>query len=205
MDVYSRARGQMMAAPRAPCALFALLFCGLLLFTSYFLTGQGSKNLGHVVNHKPVHEIQAAPLRNQRQERIVAIPFGHEPTAVNYSSFQTHGIHVKRAGLTFEQARNKGNDFYTAYQSAIECGIPPGKIFTETQFKNAWSDEEGEEDELETYWQTAFQTNIGNVPSDILPLDALQNKAPFDSAAGQQAIVSPTSAHAEVLGAGLIK
>ena len=199
MGVYSRAKGQIMAASRAPCAFFALLLCGLLLFTSYLLTGQGSKDSNYLVNRQPVLGDEPVTLLSPRHERIIAVPFGHELLLVNYSALQPQSTHVKRAGLTFEQARKKGNDFYTAYQTAIECGNPPGRIFTEAQFRNAWADEPGEEDELETYWQTAFQTNIGNVPSDILALDALQNKAPFVSAAGQQATVSPTSARTEVL------
>ncbi|KAL8865637.1 MAG: hypothetical protein Q9198_009227, partial [Flavoplaca austrocitrina] len=190
MGIYSRAKGQIMAALRAPCTFFALLLCGLLLFTSYLLTGQGSKDSKHIINRQPVLGDEPLRLLSPRQERTIAVPFGHELLLVNYSALSTH---VKRAGLTFEQARKKGDDFYTAYQTAIDCGNPPGTIFTEAQFSNAWADEQGEEDELETYWQTAFQTNIGNVPDDILALDALQNKAPFITAAGQQATV-PTGA-----------
>ncbi|KAL8979188.1 MAG: hypothetical protein Q9205_005420 [Flavoplaca limonia] len=193
MGTNSRTKGQIMATSRAPCTFFALLLCGLLLFTSHDLTGQGSKDSKHVINRQPVLGDEPVTLLSPRQERTIAVPFGYELLLVNYSALQSQRTHFKRAGLNFEQARKKGNDFYTAYQTAIDCGNPPGTIFTEAQFRNAWADEPGEEDELETYWQTAFQTNIGNVPSDILALDALQNKAPFISAAGQQATV-PTGA-----------
>ncbi|KAL8864253.1 MAG: hypothetical protein Q9198_009990 [Flavoplaca austrocitrina] len=141
MGIYSWTKGQIMAASRAPHALFSLLLCGLLLFTSYLLTGQGSKDSKHLINRQPVLGDEPVGLLKPRQERTITVPFGHELLLVNYSALQPQKTHVKRAGLTFEQARQKGNDFYTAYQTAIECVNPPGTIFTEAQFRNAWADE----------------------------------------------------------------
>lgn len=170
-----------MAASRILRASLPVLLCALLFFTSSHFSGKKSRTSVRVVNRQQQQEVE--PTR----QHLVALPFGHPKFAATYSSPKSSWALTKRVSPTFEQARNKGEDFYTVYQSRFTCGGRPGTVFTDDQFEDAWSDVEGRETSLSTHWQQAL--NLPSSPTDLVATDAVQNIAPFVSAAGGQATV----------------
>ncbi|CAL8584659.1 hypothetical protein XPA_010247 [Xanthoria parietina] len=171
-----------MAASRILRASLPVLLCALLFFTSSHFSGKKSRTSVRVVNRQQQQEVE--PTR----QHLVALPFGHPKFAATYSSPKSSWALTKRVSPTFEQARNKGEDFYTVYQSRFTCGGRPGTVFTDDQFEDAWSDVEGRETSLSTHWQQAL--NLPSSPTDLVATDAVQNIAPFVSAAGGQATVA---------------
>ena len=176
-----------MAASRILHASLPVLLCALLFFTSSQFWGKKSGTSVRVVNRQQQPEVEPTSILT-RGQHLVALPFGHPTFAATYSPTKSPWVGLtKRVSPTFEQARNKGEDFYTVYQSRFTCGGRPGTVFTDDQFEDAWSDVEGRETFLSTHWQQAL--NLPSSPTDLVATDAVQDIAPFVSAAGGQATV----------------
>lgn len=166
-----------MAASRAFSAFLAVFLCGLLLST-FHLPEKKSVTSVNVVNSQQVESSTSV----FTVEELVGLPFSRQLIAANAAFSDTEKTHIKRA-TPFEVAKEKGAQYFTAYQSAFECDRTPGPVFTEDQFKNAWKDEPLNGDFVDEDWQKAL--GIPARPPNYVATKHRQTVAPFVSATGQ--------------------
>ncbi|KAL8651349.1 MAG: hypothetical protein Q9226_004743 [Calogaya cf. arnoldii] len=167
-----------MATSRAFSAFLAVLLFGLLLSTFHLLEKKSGTSV-NVVNRQQV--VSSTLVLTVKQQRV-ALPFGHQLNAANDPFSETRRTYVKRAA-PFEAAKEKGGEYFTAYQSAFECGRPSGPVFIKNQFDSAWKDAPLNGDFVDKDWQTAL--NIPARPPNYVATKHSQIVAPFVSATGQ--------------------
>lgn len=115
--------------------------------------------------------------------KSIALPFGRQHHAVNFSSPLDHHSLFERADPPSNYAALvcKGGIFLESIKAAFE-GSTPGISFPESELENGWTKTtEVEEEDLEAIerrWKGTFDALFGAYPpqSDIKPVILIQNK-----------------------------
>ncbi|KAL8787207.1 MAG: hypothetical protein Q9213_002318 [Squamulea squamosa] len=135
-----------------------------------------------ILTRQPLVDVEEAASLTPDDDRTIAPTHGHQQFEASLLDLTSQRAHVKRADLTYTQARQRGDDFYTVYQYAFDFNRQPGIDSVQSQFDNAWSITPPEPDDLLDHWKTALRDTTGKLPfsSAIKAFEVVQNKSADD-------------------------